>query len=297
MTPNPLIEMLVQSLAESELVLALFDPKDNLQWANRRYHEMFLRGLSLPVPFADVLRHGFHGGFGVKIDSGDVEQFLADILPRRRRAQFRKFATDTVDDRWLWMTETLQPNGWLLSSASDITDLKLRERSLREAHHEAVRSSERDPTTGALNRQQILEAVELAVANAGVGRSLCVALFNLNDYGRIFVNSGLHAAEQTLASFAKHCMSQLRPGDCLGRTGRDEFVMLLRGVRESLALRIVKRLESSLAAPGDPSPSFSVAVAELAPSDSFEALMLKVHSKAKDAQANAVVPNRNTRTG
>lgn len=285
MTNHPLIEMLVQSLAESELVLALFDPRDNLQWANRRYHEMFLRGLALPVPFADVLRHGFHGGFGVRIDSGDIEEFLADILPRRRRAGFRKFATDTVDGRWLWMTETLQPNGWLLSSGSDITDLKLRERGLREAHEAAAASAQRDESTGALNRQQILAAVENAVQRADAGGApLCVAVIELPEFQRIFLGDGHPAAEQALAGLARSCLSQLRPGDCCGRSGSGELLLLLPGVRESLALRMLERIDAHLQRSGEGPLAVCAGVAELAPAETFASLMRRLYRQLEVAR-------------
>ena len=118
------LQALLAGLEHSDLLAGLFDPEDRLRWANRAYHDTFLRGLALPVAFADVLRHGHHRGFGVLVSRGDVEAFLADILPRRRADASRTLLSDTVDGRWLQFTETLLAGGWMLTVAADITALK-----------------------------------------------------------------------------------------------------------------------------------------------------------------------------
>ena len=119
---------LCAALEQSDLLLGLFDAQDNLQLANAAYRAEFLRDAPLPMPFGDVLRLGFAGQFGVKVDSGDIEAFLADILPRRRSSPSRSFATDTVGGRWLQFSETLLPDGWLLTIATDISTLEQHER-------------------------------------------------------------------------------------------------------------------------------------------------------------------------
>jgi len=71
---------LVRALEHSQLVLGLYDSNDRLQWANEAFRRVFLDELPLPVPLADLLRHGHERGLGIRIDSDDVELFLKGIL-------------------------------------------------------------------------------------------------------------------------------------------------------------------------------------------------------------------------
>ena len=172
-SPAPAVtaETIAAAFDASDLIVALYDPDDWLVYANRAYRTYFLKGQELPIRFDDVLRLGFAGGFGVKIDSGDVERFLADILPRRRSVPSRSIETDTVDGRWLWITETVLADGSMLSVGSDITRLKHNEKTLREAHESALR----------LSRELDERAMALQRSNAELEQFAAVASHDLQE--------------------------------------------------------------------------------------------------------------------
>ena len=238
---------LLQALHASEVLFALYDPQDMLRYANAAFEAQFLRGLALPAHFTDVLRHGGTGGFGVKIDSGDVEAFLRDILPRRRSRPFRAFQTDLVDGGWLWMTETLLPDGWLLSVASDISSLKHAEHTLRAAHESALEASRTDVLTGTPNRRHILELGRAALAQAQqLGQPFTIAVIDLDHFKRINDSEGHHSGDDVLRHFAEHCLRQVRPGDGLGRVGGEEFLLLLPGASWNMGATVVRRLRHTL---------------------------------------------------
>ncbi len=279
------VGMLVQALADSDLVLALYDPADRLQWANRRFHDLFLRGVALPVDFADILRHGFTHRFGVKIDCGDIEQFLADILPRRRSIPFRAFATDTVEGMWLWMTETLLPNGWLLSCASDITALKQHERVLREAHAQVLHDAQTDALTGAASRPHALEALQQALGRLDDSEPLSVALTDIDDFKRINERFGHPRGDEVLAAYVAQCRQRLRPNDLVGRMGGHEFLLAFPGIRDTMAVRIVERLRLGLASPGVGAFGFAAGVTQALPGESVAALLARVAERLSVAKA------------
>lgn len=273
------MRQLAAALADSELLVALFDPQDRLVWANPPFHARLLRGLPLPAAFADVLRHGFAGGFGVAIDCGDVEAFLVEILPRRRSARHRAFATDFVDGAWVWMTETLLDNGWLLSVGSEITSLKHHERQLTEAHDHAFRAARTDELTQAANRRHVLE-----VAHAALCRGPTLVLIDLDDFKLVNDRHGHAGGDAVLKHFVAHCQAQLRPGDLLGRLGGEEFLLVLDGAGEALADTIVERLRAALPACGQIAYGFSAGITCARAGDSVETALERADAALYEAK-------------
>jgi len=248
MPPSPeSLQALVAGLEHSELLAGLFDPGDRLRWANLAYHDTFLRGLALPAAFADVLRHGHHGGFGVLVSCGDVEAFLADILPRRRACASRTLLSDTIDGRWLQFSETLLADGWMLTVAADITALKQQERRIAQMHADALQASLTDPLTGVSNRRHILELTEQALqARVERGTPMSVALIDIDHFKRVNDSHGHQAGDEVLRGFARECRARLRPHDGVGRIGGEEFMLLLPGAGLGTAQRIVERLRAAI---------------------------------------------------
>lgn len=133
------VDALVRGLRQSGVIVGVYDKDEKLVFANPSYRDTFLPGHDgTPIHFPDVLRYGFLNKCGVQIDSGDVEAFLKDILPRRRAVMHRSIHTDTVDGRWLHISESLLPDGTLFSVGTDITQLKKDEKSLRREHEKTV---------------------------------------------------------------------------------------------------------------------------------------------------------------
>ncbi|VEB45353.1 Uncharacterised protein [Chromobacterium violaceum] len=68
---------------------------------------------------------------------------VGEVAPAKR--PFRAFETDLADGRWIWMTETTQTGGWMLCIGSEITELRVGERELRQARDMAQRAALTDP--------------------------------------------------------------------------------------------------------------------------------------------------------
>lgn len=269
MTPIPpaVLAHLAAALNEAEMLVALYDPQDALVWANRRFAAHFLRGLPLPAAFADVVRHAFHGGFGIVVDCGDVEAFLRDILPRRRSQRYRAFASDMIDGSWVWMTETLLDNGWLLSVASEITSLKHHEQRLAEAHDHAFRAARTDELTQASNRRHILEVAHAALQASAAATLVMV---DLDNFKAINDRLGHAVGDAVLQHFVRHCQSHLRPGDHLGRLGGEEFLLVLQQAGEAAADAVVARLRVTLPPLDGLRYDFSAGITCARPGDSVE---------------------------
>jgi diguanylate cyclase (GGDEF)-like protein len=264
--PGNVAALLRACLVESQQPIALYDPADMLVWANPAFEARFLRGIRLPVSFADVIRHGFHGRFGVLIGSGDVERFLADVMKRRRSLPFRAFEVDTVDGEWFWMTEVLA-DGWLLSIATCITALKTNERVLREEHQGAVRAAQVDPLTGISNRQHILRLGEdLLAESRALSQAMSVVVADIDHFKQINDRFGHHVGDETLVSFCTLLQQNLRERDCVGRIGGEEFLLLLPGTTIENGCRVLDRLReksASLTIDNDVRVTFSAGIAEV----------------------------------
>jgi hypothetical protein len=51
------LRCLVEALTESGQAVSIFDAEDNLRYANKTYHGMFLVGYDGPFTFTDIVRH------------------------------------------------------------------------------------------------------------------------------------------------------------------------------------------------------------------------------------------------
>lgn len=270
-----------RALAHTPLLVGLYDTHDVLRWANASFRATFLRDQSPPVAFADVLRQGFHGGYGVRIDSGDIEAFLVDILPRRGQQDFRALEVDTVCGRWLWMTETRQADGWMLCVGSDITALKQNEHVLRHAHQAAEQSARTDALTLLPNRRHLMEYGEAALARCQrMGLPCCLAMLDLDHFKQVNDRLGHAAGDQVLQAFAQHARQQLRQVDFLARLGGEEFVLVAEGTGLVDVNRMLTRWRERWEhdhphhLPPDAGPChFSAGLAQSLPGDALEDLL------------------------
>jgi len=282
----PEASALLAGLARTAMPVALYDRDDRLCYANEAFDAAFLHGLALPVAFADVLRHGFRHGFGIRIDCGDIEAFLADILPRRRQQAHRQVTTDLLDGRWIQFTETLLPDGWLLTIASDITALKHNEQTIRHAHASAMQAALTDALTGVPNRRHILELAEQALADhAASGEALTAVLLDLDHFKHINDAHGHQAGDAVLQHFCRLAQQYLRPGDCWGRFGGEEFLLLLPGADAQAAVAVVERLRAMQSDADVPAYTFSAGVAQLQPGEPLQHLLHRADAALYAAKA------------
>ncbi|MBM6595388.1 GGDEF domain-containing protein [Microvirga pudoricolor] len=144
------------------------------------------------------------------------------------------------------MDHTILPNGWVLSVGADITTLKHNEKTLRKAHEEALVAARTDQLTGLPNRRHILDLLDEAlVAAKATGSGLCVAVIDLDGFKAINDTHGHDVGDAALHHFASVCQARVRPQDDVGRTGGEEFLMLLPEVRLNAAVRIVDRVREA----------------------------------------------------
>ena len=108
-----------------------------------------------------------------------------------------------------------------------------------------VRLASQDGLTGLLNRRRTAELATEALAAAGnTGRTLAIALIDMDHFKFINDRCGHATGDYVLQSFAQAGRECLRPGDVLGRWGGEEFLLVLPDANVEVALATLERLRT-----------------------------------------------------
>lgn len=140
MTPN-LSELILEHVREG---VAIYDPYDRLVFANDGARRTWgLSGESVVGrQFAELVRLSYETIYAG--EQADVrEQHVERRLAAHRRSNAGPFLARLVDGRWLRVTETETPDGWLVVMDDDVTGLagrdeetERRETQLRQLEHQ-----------------------------------------------------------------------------------------------------------------------------------------------------------------
>jgi diguanylate cyclase (GGDEF)-like protein len=137
-----------------------------------------------------------------------------------------------------------------------------------------------DQLTGVLNRRGITEVLDREMAQAVKRRRpLSVVAVDLDGLRTVNNTLGHTAGDRLLEGATRHWRDGLRPGDSVGRTGGDEFVLVLPGTTSEQADRILQRLTDGSA------ESWSAGVATAGPGDSAESVLERADQRMYGVKA------------
>jgi len=139
----------------------------------------------------------------------------------------------------------------------EVTELELRLRAAArtvaaEADLQATRDNLRlhsthDELTGAWNRPAMLDALAVEVIRAQrEGAPLGVLMVDLDNFKEINDGHGHLAGDAVLREVAQRMIQVVRPYDCIGRYGGDEFVAVLPRCSGREALALAERLRQAV---------------------------------------------------
>lgn len=237
-----------QLMEAAGVMVAVFDQDDRLRFANGAFrHAWFVDENEQPL-WSDLMRRNFSAGRGTIITATDFENWLLSTQARRGKTGFRAFETDLHDGRWLWMTETMQPNGWMLCVASDITPIRSDERTLRQDRDTALKASQTDELTGIPSRRFVMSRLEeLLRPQSDPDRIVgCLAVLDIDNFKYINDRFGHIVGDAVLKNFAGTLQRLVRKTDVLGRVGGEEFLLVLPNTRPDEAETIVQRMLSAV---------------------------------------------------
>ncbi len=297
-----MMEDIVLRLSEvqeiSGALVALYDGSDRLRYANRAFREVyFIDPGEMPL-WADIMRRNFALSRGTIIRAASFEEWLVSTQARRGKVGFRAFETDLFDGRWLWMTETVDTEGWMLCIASDITSIRATERKVRQDRDFALKVAQTDELTGIPNRRFVLARAEEIIARATAvpdNNCGCLAILDLDNFKNINDRFGHAAGDIVLRDFAITIHGMVRRLDSMGRIGGEEFALVLPGAclpdAENIVERMLLQVRQSKPLSIDPAfgYTFSAGIAQARPGDTLD----RLYERADKALYRAKLGGRN----
>nr|WP_245943924.1 sensor domain-containing diguanylate cyclase [Acuticoccus kandeliae] len=228
----------------SDVLVAAYDGFDRLRFANKAFRAAFFVDEHEEPLWSDLMRRNHLAGRGTVIRHNDFEAWLSNTTARRGKTGFRAFETDLVDGRWLWMTESVSSDGWMLCVASEITSLSAKNREVRQERDFALKAAYTDELTGTANRRFTMARVgEMLQREAMPSGTLgCLAIIDLDHFKRINDRFGHHTGDLVLRDFVNRFQGHLRRSDCFGRLGGEEFGLVMPATPIEQAELILERM-------------------------------------------------------
>jgi len=162
-----------------------------------------------------------------------------------RRLRAEKIAGDqqmhALDETRRWQQRTLVLGTLLVVLLfALVLQQILRTRRLRALAHT-------DDLTGVANRRRLETFGDRAIARAhGLQQPLTALTFDIDHFKQINDAHGHPVGDQVLARVARACQGALRHGDLLGRTGGEEFVIVLPNACSDDGAQIAERVRSAV---------------------------------------------------
>ena len=163
---------------------------------------------------------------------------------------------------------------------------------LRNAYKRIEELAELDELTGSFNRRCIMRMLEDEIARAHRTKTPCsVALIDLDWFKRINDAHGHPTGDEVLRTFAITTYANIRTVDRFGRSGGEEFLLLLPDTPNEPAARTLDRLRAIIAEldwsalSAGMAVTISAGVATLAPDETPDALLARADCALYAAKA------------
>ncbi|MCK1340750.1 GGDEF domain-containing protein [Bradyrhizobium sp. 38] len=119
---------------------------------------------------------------------------------------------------------------------------------LKAAYQRIEELAELDELTGSYNRRCIMRLLDAEIEKSRQTSTPCaIALIDLDWFKRINDAHGHPVGDEVLRTFAITIFANIRPADCFGRYGGEEFLLLLPGTDGAAAARMLDRLRGIVA--------------------------------------------------
>lgn len=122
------------------------------------------------------------------------------------------------------------------------SELKLKLRELEESNEQLRQASTRDPLTGVLNHSTALEYLEAICGFAAGGGQFSAVLIDIDEFKAFNAEHGYAEGDELLRQMAECLRITCRSEDIVGRSGSEEFLMILPELDSEQANKVIERL-------------------------------------------------------
>ncbi|MCW0979947.1 MULTISPECIES: GGDEF domain-containing protein [Rhizobium] len=238
---------LMDLMEASQQGYALFDGGDQLRFANSAFRMALGIGPEDFPTWVELMRVGYRSATGTAIETSDFELWLRSAKTRRGKLPFRTIETSLNDGRWMLTTETTLPGGWMLCVITDVSELGIELRDLRQERDKALKSALSDELTGLGNRRYAMDSLN-HMLGPNKAQALAVIIMDIDHFKAVNDRFGHASGDLVLKDFAGRLCAAAGRDDLLGRIGGEEFLLVLGGSRMLSAEIIMQQLLSSLTA-------------------------------------------------
>lgn len=154
-----------------------------------------------------------------------------------------------------------------------------------------------DPLSGCLNRRGLEQQLKRELARAArTGKDVALLALDVDYFKDINDSWGHQAGDTVIQQVGELLRSLARGGDCVARTGGDEFTLLLPETSSAGALRLATRVRDAVSVhrfPGVSKLAVSVSIGLVADRVHDENILHDLHSRADEALYAAKDGGRN----
>jgi two-component system, cell cycle response regulator len=235
-SPQPdLLHTLEPLLAEraAHVHIALTAEAAMSQIASPVSHDLFLLDANLPGMETGQLLAAASGAPGSR--RGPIVLISDTVTPETADRLCEGILADIVPG-------ATQPAFWRIRIDA-VLRMHALARQLDQLDESAATHALFDRLTGVYNREAILATLFRETDRAQRTKSsLCMVLFDIDDFGHWNSRLGAEACDDLLCQVAGRTNHQLRSYDLLGRVGKDEFLVALPDCSSATAVMLAERL-------------------------------------------------------
>lgn len=279
---NDLVPTLTQLFKASGAAVSLYDDADTLVFANDTYYELTRQMPGTHPNWEAVIRENHRSNQGLLIEADDIEDWIQSAQQRRRSVPYRQFEVDTVDGRWLLMSETTIPSVGILGVGVDITRAKRTTTILQHEYQQALMEAETDALTQMGNRRA-LDRLRRLLTLSGQSRTISTLMIDIDWFKPYNDTLGHLQGDQCLRDIADVIRSGFRSEEAYPlRIGGEEFLILMVDADHLAASKVAWRILRNIHSRAIPHPtsdsghvtlSIGVATATVTDNDSISAVI------------------------
>lgn len=278
-------QLLASALDTLDVGLEIWDAQDRLVLYNKKINLMY-PDLHEPAHIGqtfEALVRGRLRRHEIPAAIGREPQWLEQHLASRGTHKEPRLK-ELKGTRWVNTCETRTPEGYLVASWVDVTELVQQSKVLEASNQQLAQQSTMDELTGLANRRHFDEALVIEWQRAARSVTpLSLLMVDIDHFKQYNDNYGHVAGDECLRRVARvlnQCVR--RAGEVVSRYGGEEFVVLLPGAEMDHACDTAQKCMDLMqqeavphvASTTGPQVTFSIGVACLLPDATLEPISM-----------------------